>query len=74
LYRYATMDEAMCARKGDTSHVFVARLIGPGDAEAFSKPMGDGVYLISLVPPAPGSYQLELGGAVVQVESNCPIA
>ena len=36
-------------------------LTGPGDVEAFSTALGDGVYAISIVPPAPGTYTLELG-------------
>lgn len=56
-----TVDSALCPRAGDESHVFVARLIGPGDAHATSRPIGDGVYELTLVPPAPGSYQLEVG-------------
>ena len=38
-------------------------LTGLGDAAATSTPVGDGVYSISIVPPAPGSYALELGWA-----------
>ena len=50
-----TVDATGCVRLGDTSHVFSAKLTGPGDAAATSTPMGDGVYSISIVPPA-GAY------------------